>query len=34
MIPEKTARLASGLELSYVEQGDPTGIPVVFLHGY
>ena len=30
----KSARLASGLKLPYVEQGDPSGVPVVFLHAY
>jgi non-heme chloroperoxidase len=29
----KTATLPSGLRLPYVEQGDPAGLPVVFLHG-
>ena len=28
------APLATGVTLQYVESGDPTGIPVVFLHGY
>lgn len=27
------ARLPGGLTLPYVEQGDPNGIPVIFLHG-
>lgn len=30
----KTIELPRRLKLSYVEQGDLTGIPVVFLHGY
>jgi non-heme chloroperoxidase len=29
----RTVRLASGLHLEYAEQGDPTGTPVVMLHG-
>jgi pimeloyl-ACP methyl ester carboxylesterase len=29
----ETATLSSGVRLSYVEQGDPTGVPVLFLHG-
>lgn len=28
------AALSTGVHLPYVEQGDPTGVPVVFLHGY
>jgi non-heme chloroperoxidase len=28
----KSAELANGLNLPYVEQGDPSGVPVVFLH--
>lgn len=39
--PEETAltptiqsiRLSSGIELPYAEQGDPAGVPVVFVHG-
>ena len=27
-------KLPNGIELPYVEQGDPTGVPVLFLHGY
>jgi non-heme chloroperoxidase len=27
-------RLSTGMRLPYVEQGDPSGIPVVLLHGY
>ena len=30
----KSAELSKGLKLPYVEQGDPSGVPVVFLHGY
>lgn len=30
----KSAQLSSGLRLPYVEQGEPSGIPVVMLHGY
>ena len=26
-------RLATGVELPYVEQGDPDGVPVLLLHG-
>ena len=29
-----TARLASGPEVHYAEQGDPDGEPILFLHGY
>jgi pimeloyl-ACP methyl ester carboxylesterase len=29
-----TVRLKTGPRLHYVEQGDPTGQPIVFLHGY
>ena len=29
----KTAELRGGLKLPYVEQGDPTGVPVILLHG-
>jgi len=29
----RSAELASGITLPYVEQGDPAGTPVVFLHG-
>src|SRR5215218_9009180 len=28
-----SVRLATGVTLPYVEQGDPTGVPVVLLHG-
>src|SRR5262245_24389848 len=27
-------KLRNGLELQYAEQGEPNGVPVVFLHGY
>jgi non-heme chloroperoxidase len=30
----KSAALANGLKLPYVEQGDPSGVPVVFLHAF
>jgi len=30
----KSIRLANGITLPYVEQGDPDGTPVVFLHGF
>ncbi|MGH2950400.1 MAG: alpha/beta fold hydrolase [Solirubrobacteraceae bacterium] len=30
----ETAALANGLKLPYVEQGDPSGVPVVFLHAF
>jgi len=30
----KFAQLANGITLEYAEQGDPSGIPVIFLHGY
>ena len=29
-----TAVLPNGLRLEYLEQGDPTGVPVILLHGY
>jgi pimeloyl-ACP methyl ester carboxylesterase len=29
----KSVELSTGVELPYVEQGDPTGVPVVLLHG-
>jgi pimeloyl-ACP methyl ester carboxylesterase len=29
----KSVKLANGVRLSYVEQGDPAGVPVVLLHG-
>ena len=30
----KCVELPNGIELPYVEQGDPSGVPVLFLHGY
>jgi pimeloyl-ACP methyl ester carboxylesterase len=33
-VQSKTAVLASGLALDYVEQGDPSGLPLLLLHGY
>lgn len=30
----KSVTLRNGTRLEYVEQGDPTGVPVVLLHGY
>lgn len=30
---EKRVKLSTGVELAYVEQGDPAGVPVIFLHG-
>ena len=30
---QKSASLATGVRISYVEQGDPDGMPVIFLHG-
>jgi pimeloyl-ACP methyl ester carboxylesterase len=30
----KCVELPNGIEIPYVEQGDPSGIPVLFLHGY
>jgi pimeloyl-ACP methyl ester carboxylesterase len=30
---EKRVKLSTGVELAYVEQGDPAGIPMIFLHG-
>lgn len=32
-LPAKTISLSNGVKLEYVEQGDPNGTPVVFLHG-
>lgn len=29
-----TAALSTGVTVSYVEQGDPSGVPVLMLHGY
>jgi non-heme chloroperoxidase len=35
MVPNvKSVELPSGVELPYIEQGDPSGVPVLFLHGY
>ena len=30
----KSVALSTGVRLPYVEQGDPSGVPVLFLHGY
>ena len=30
----RSARLPNGLRLPYVEQGDRSGVPVLFLHAY
>ncbi|MGH3995042.1 MAG: alpha/beta fold hydrolase, partial [Pseudonocardiaceae bacterium] len=30
----KSAALPNGLKLPYVEQGDPSGVPVVLLHAF
>jgi pimeloyl-ACP methyl ester carboxylesterase len=30
----RSVEVAAGLRLPYVEQGDPAGLPVLFLHGY
>src|SRR5215207_4375431 len=30
----KSIRLANGITLPYVDQGDPNGTPVLFLHGF
>ena len=30
----KSVELPGGIKLPYVEQGDPSGVPVLFLHGY
>jgi non-heme chloroperoxidase len=32
-LPARVATLPGGLQIPYVEQGDPDGVPVVFLHG-
>ena len=32
-ITQKRLKLSTGVELAYVEQGDPAGVPVIFLHG-
>ena len=29
----KSVELSTGVWLSYAEQGDPSGVPVLFLHG-
>src|SRR5215207_8668876 len=35
MVPNvKSVKLPSGVELPYIEQGDPSSVPVLFLHGY
>ena len=35
MMPDvKLVELPSGVELPYIERGDPSGVPVLFLHGY
>lgn len=31
---KKTVRLANGLTMPYLEQGDPDGVPVILIHGY
>ncbi|MBE7549980.1 MAG: alpha/beta hydrolase [Anaerolineales bacterium] len=31
---QKRVKLSTGVELPYVEQGDPAGVPVLLLHGY
>jgi len=31
---QKRVKLSTGVELPYVEQGDPAGVPVIFLHGF
>ena len=31
---KRTAVLPNGLRLSYVEMGDPNGVPVLLLHGF
>lgn len=31
---QKRLKLSTGVELPYVEQGDPAGVPMIFLHGY
>jgi pimeloyl-ACP methyl ester carboxylesterase len=33
-IATRSVRVPSGLRLHYAEQGDPRGLPVLFLHGY
>jgi pimeloyl-ACP methyl ester carboxylesterase len=33
-IATRSVRLSSGIRLHYAEQGDPRGVPVLFLHGY
>ena len=33
-ITQKKVKLSTGVELPYVEQGDPAGVPVIFLHGF
>ena len=33
-LTEKTIRLATGIDMEYVEQGDKKGVPLILLHGY
>ena len=30
----RTVRLSTGVRLEYAESGNPTGLPVLLLHGY
>ena len=31
---KKTTKLSTGITMKYIEAGDPTGTPAIFLHGY
>ena len=33
-LPKKTISLSTGIQMAYLEMGDPQGDPVIFLHGY
>lgn len=33
-IPKQTVALSTGIQMAYVEMGNPAGEPVIFLHGY
>jgi non-heme chloroperoxidase len=32
VLAEQTVDLSTGVKLPYVQQGDPTGVPILFLH--
>ena len=33
-VPAKTVALKTGIKMQYVEQGGPSGIPLIFVHGF